>query len=148
MSDIVFKSNLDLVLRTMRSNNAEAAKAAAAIAVESVQERMLYGYHDVHGRPPHTEIVDTERLFDSIRGVANRVSQNVETVSVGTNVPYARYVHDGYTQPAGLRFQGSDGNWYTTKGGKIKGRPFLRDGLYGAADDLEAAIGTAWKKNF
>lgn len=145
---VTFKSNLDLVLKMMRANNKEAAEAAAAIAVESVQERMLYGYKDLHGRPPHTEIVDTGTLFDSIKGESKKVSQNVQTVSVGTSVPYAKYVHEGYTQPAGLRFQGKDGNWYTTKGGKIKGRPFLRDGINAAKDDLESAVGTAWKKGF
>lgn len=145
---VTFKSNLDLVLKMMRANNEDAAKAAAAIAVESVQERMLYGYKDLHGRPPHTEIVDTETLFDSIKGESKKASQNVQSVSVGTSVPYAKYVHEGYTQPAGLRFMGSDGNWYTTKGGKIKGRPFLRDGINAAKDDLESAVGTAWKKGF
>lgn len=145
---VTFKSNLDLVLKMMRANNEDAAKAAAAIAVESVQERMLYGYKDLHGRPPHTEIVDTETLFDSIKGESKKASQNVQSVSVGTSVPYAKYVHEGYTQPAGLRFKGKDGNWYTTKGGKIKGRPFLRDGINAAKDDLESAVGTAWKKGF
>lgn len=145
---VTFKSNLDLVLKMMRANNEDAAKAAAAIAVESVQERMLFGYKDLHGRPPHTEIVDTETLFDSIKGESKKASQNVQTVSVGTSVPYAKYVHEGYTQPAGLRFKGKDGNWYTTKGGKIKGRPFLRDGINAAKDDLESAVGTAWKKGF
>lgn len=145
---VTFKSNLDLVLKMMRANNKEAAEASAAIAVESVQERMLYGYKDLHGRPPHTEIVDTETLFDSIKGESKKVSQNVQTVSVGTSVPYAKYVHEGYTQPAGLRFKGKDGNWYTTKGGKIKGRPFLRDGINAAKDDLKSAVGTAWKKGF
>lgn len=145
---VTFKSNLDLVLKMMNENNKDAAEAAAAIAVESVQERMLYGYKDLHGRPPHTEIVDTETLFDSIKGESKKVSQNVQTVSVGTSVPYAKYVHEGYTQPAGLRFMGSDGNWYTTKGGKIKGRPFLRDGINAAKNDLESAVGIAWKKGF
>lgn len=148
MADIVFKSNLDLVLRMMHENNAEAAGKAADIAVAAVQEKMLYGYSDVHGRPPHTEIVDTERLFDSITSTAQRVSQNSETVTVGTDVPYARYVHEGYTQPAGLVFQGSDGSWHTTKGGHIRGRPFLADGLKAAKPDLEKAVGDAWKKGF
>ena len=108
---VTFKSNLDLVLKMMRANNEDAAKAAAAIAVESVQERMLYGYKDLHGKPPHTEIVDTETLFDSIKGESKKASQNVQSVSVGTSVPYAKYVHEGYTQPAGLRFKGKDGNY-------------------------------------
>lgn len=145
---VQFKSNIDIVLRTIRSNNEEAAKRAGEIAVESVQMQMLYGYKDVHGNPPHTEIVDTGRLFDSITAEVRKVSQNTFTVDVGTDVPYAPYVHDGYTQPAGLRFQGKDGQWYTTKGGRIKGRPFITDGLNEARDDLENAIGNAWKRGF
>lgn len=145
---VQFKSNIDIVLRTIRSNNEEAAKRAGEIAVESVQMQMLYGYHELHGMPPHTEIVDTERLFDSIAAEVMRSSQNAYTVQVGTDVPYAKYVHEGYTQPAGLRFQGKDGQWYTTKGGRIKGRPFIADGLNAARDDLENAIGTAWKRGF
>ena len=146
--DVVFKSNLDLVLRTIRDNNEAAAAAAENIAIESVQEQMLYGYHDLHGRPPHAEIVDTGALFDSIAAEIRKVSQNVITVSTGTPLKYGIYVHEGYTQPAGLKFIGKDGNWYTTKGGHIVGRPYLKDGLMAAEDKLTDSVGTAWKRNF
>lgn len=125
---VVFKSNLDLVLRTLRENNDEAVKKAAEIAVEAVQEKMLYGYKDVHGNPPHTEIVDTGRLFDSITAEVSKVSQNAVNVVVGTDVEYAQYVHDGTY--------------------KLKGRPFITDGLMAAKPDLEDAVGEAWKHGF
>lgn len=125
---VVFKSNLDLVLRTLRENNDEAAKKAAEIAVEAVQEKMLYGYKDVHGNPPHTEIVDTGRLFDSITAEVSKVSQNAVNVVVGTDVEYAQYVHDGTH--------------------KLKGRPFITDGLMAAKQDLEDAVGETWKRGF
>jgi hypothetical protein len=147
-SGVKFTSNLDLVLRTIRGNNEAAAEKAAKIAVEAVQTQILYGYSELHGIPPHTEIVDTGALFDSIEANVTRKSQNVETVSVGTDRPYAKYVHDGYTQPAGLKFQGKDGQWYTTKGGRINGRPFLKDGLDAVQPDLVNAIGTEWKRGF
>lgn len=145
---VTFKSNLDLVLRQLHANTAEAAAKAAEIAVESVQMKMLYGYNEPHGRPPHTEIVDSGDLFDSITADVRRVSQNIVDVQVGSDMPYAKYVHEGYTQPAGLKFQDKHGNWYTTKGGKIQGRPFITDGLAAAKDDLENAVGTAWKRGF
>jgi HK97 gp10 family phage protein len=125
---VTFKSNLDLVLRQLHANTEEAAAKAGEIAVESVQMKMLYGYKDVHGNPPHTEIVDTGRLFDSITAEVRKVSQNVVDVQVGTDVPYAPYVHDGTR--------------------KLKGRPFITDGLAAAKDDLENAVGTAWKRGF
>lgn len=125
---VQFKSNLDLVLKTIRANNEDAARNAGEIAVESVQMKMLYGYKDVHGNPPHTEIVDTGRLFDSITAAVKKASQNVVSVEVGTDVPYAPYVHDGTR--------------------KLKGRPFITDGLEAAKTDLENAIGEAWKRGF
>lgn len=125
---VTFKSNLDLVLRTIRANNEDAARSAGEIAVESVQMKMLYGYKDVHGDPPHTEIVDTGKLFDSITAAVKKASQNVVSVEVGTDVPYAPYVHDGTR--------------------KLKGRPFITDGLEAAKTDLENAIGEAWKRGF
>lgn len=145
---VTFKSNLDLVLRTIRANNEDAARNAGEIAVESVQMKMLYGYNEMHGMPPHTEIVDTGKLFDSISADVKKASQNVVSVSVGTDVHYAKYVHEGYKQPAGLVFKGKDGNWYTTKGRRINGRPFITDGLEAAKTDLENAIGEAWKRGF
>ena len=143
---VVFRSNLDFVLKNVRANTKEAAEAAGEIAVDSVHKEMLYGYHDLHGRPPHTEIADTDALYDSISADVKKVSQNAYTVSVGTPLKYGKYVHDGYDQPAGLKFQDKDGNWYTTKGGHIQGRPFLRDGIMNASDELYDALGERWKE--
>lgn len=145
---VVFKSNLDLVLRQIHENNDKAAEKAGEIAVEGVQDKILYGYHDWHGIPPHTEIVDTGALFDSIAADVRKESQNTVSVSVGSDVHYSIYVHEGYKQPAGLKFQGKDGNWYTTKGRRIKGRPFLTDGLESKKTELENAVGVAWKNGF
>ena len=112
----------DFVIRQFQGALGEAAQAIAAMAVEAVQGNMLYGYTDVHGLPdnPHTEIVDTGRLFDSISAQIVRQSQNTYTISVGTNVPYAIYVHEGTR--------------------KLKGRPFITDAMSRNYSSIESAI--------
>lgn len=127
---VVFRDYSDIILRRMQGNIRDAAAAVAEIAVGAVQWQMLWGYHDVHGLPdnPHTEIVDTGRLFDSITGSVNRISNNYYQAVVGTDVPYAVYVHEGTY--------------------KLKGRPFITDGLAAAKDSMDAAIRAAIKKGF
>lgn len=143
-----FTSHKDTILRRMRGNIKSAASDIATIAVEAVQEKILWGYSELHGKPPHKEIVDTGALFDSIEAQVKQINASYFQTTVGTDIPYAKYVHEGYTQPAGLRFKGKDGNWYTTKGGKINGRPFIKDGLDAASADLEKAIKEAIKNGF
>lgn len=142
---VIFRDYSTSVLRRVRDGSKIAADHIALIAVEAVQSQMLWGYNDIHGPPgeEHTEIVDTGRLFDSITASVNRVTAGIYQTVVGTDVPYAVYVHEGYTQPKGLRFRGRDGNWYTTKGRTIAGRPYITDGLAAAQSDIEAAIRTA-----
>ena len=72
MANYTFQDNSDIVLRKVGTNSRSAMDKAAEIMVESIQEKILYGYHDVHGNPPHTEIVDTGRLFDSIKAQVRR----------------------------------------------------------------------------
>lgn len=125
-----FKSNLDLILREIERNNKAAADKVGELCVEGTQYQMLYGYHDVHGLPdnPHTEIVDTGRLFDSIEADVRKTSQNAMSISVGTDVPYAKYVHDGTH--------------------KLKGRPFLADGIDIKRDEIRQITGDEWKRGF
>ena len=79
-------------------------------AVDWVQEQMLFGYHDPHGKDGHTEIYQSGYMSEkSIKAKAQRDSQNTYTLSVGTDAPYGPYVHYGTI--------------------KLKGRPFLDDGL-------------------
>lgn len=148
MNGVTFQSHIDVILRQIRSNNYLAAGRIADIAVEAIQEKMLYGYSEPHGRPPHVEIVDTEALFDSIRADVKRVGQNAYEIQAGSPLKYAKYVHDGYTQPKGLHFQDKDGNWHTTTGRHINGRPFIKDGLEAARPKIEKELGTAWKTGF
>ena len=117
---VTFKDYSTEVLRRVRGNLRQAATGVGDIARDAVQMKMLYGYNDLHGDPPHTEIVDTGRLFDSIQGDVNVVNANVYQTVVGTDVPYAKYVHDGTY--------------------KLKGRPFITDGINDSREEIKEAI--------
>jgi HK97 gp10 family phage protein len=123
-----FIDNSAVVLRRIGTNSEQAMKDAAELLVEAVQEKILYGYKDVHGTPPHTEIVDTGRLFDSIGAEVRRDSQNAYSTMVGANTTYARYVHDGTS--------------------KLKGRPFVRDGVMDSQKSLQRLLSTDLSAGF
>ena len=116
-NNYVFKDNTELVLNALASATKEGAQKMADTAVESVQYQILYGYKDPHGDDGHTEIVDTGALFDSIKGDVKRQSQNLYTITVGTDRPYAVYVHNG------TRY--------------LKARRFITDGINRARGDME-----------
>lgn len=116
-NNYVFKDNTEIVLNALASATKEGAQKMADCAVESVQYQILYGYKDPHGKDGHTEIVDTGALFDSIKGDAQRKSQNLYTITVGTDRPYAVYVHNG------TRY--------------LKARRFITDGINRARGDME-----------
>ena len=116
-NNYVFKDNTELVLNALHSATKEGAQKMADCAVDSVQYQILYGYKDPHGKDGHTEIVDTGALFDSIKGDVKRQSQNLYTITVGTDRPYAVYVHNG------TRY--------------LKARRFITDGINRARGDME-----------
>lgn len=116
-NNYVFKDNTELILNALASATAEGAQKMADCAVDSVQYQILYGYKDPHGKDGHTEIVDTGALFDSIKGDVKRQSQNLYTITVGTDRPYAVYVHNG------TRY--------------LKARRFITDGINRASGDME-----------
>ena len=116
-NNYVFKDNTELILNALASATAEGAQKMADTAVESVQYQILYGYKDPHGKDGHTEIVDTGALFDSIKGDVKRQSQNLYTITVGTDRKYAVYVHNG------TRY--------------LKARRFITDGINRARGDME-----------
>lgn len=116
-NNYVFKDNTELVLNALHSATKEGAQKMADCAVDSVQYQILYGYKDPHGDDGHTEIVDTGALFDSIKGDVKRQSQNLYTITVGTDRPYAVYVHNG------TRY--------------LKARRFITDGINRARGDME-----------
>ena len=116
-SNYVFKDNTELILNALANATKEGAQKMADCAVDSVQYQILYGYKDPHGKDGHTEIVDTGALFDSIKGDVKRQSQNLYTITVGTDRPYAVYVHNG------TRY--------------LKARRFITDGINRARGDME-----------
>ena len=120
MANVRFVDNTDIILRKVASNAETAMEQVAEMLIEAVQEQMLYGYSDVHGNPPHTEIVDTGRLFDSIDAEAKRASQNAFSVTVGAGTSYARYVHEGTY--------------------KLKGRPFVTDAVMGKTGEVQSIL--------
>lgn len=126
--------NSAVVLRRIGTNSQEAMQAAAEFLVEAVQDKILYGYHDWHGKPPHTEIVDTGALFDSIAAKVKRDSQNAYSVSVGSDLPYASYVHDGT--------RNGDGSV------KLKARPFIRDAVFDSQQELQEILGDNISQGF
>lgn len=124
-----FNSNLVTVVNQMLGNMDDARMQLKEEAVEWVQYQMLYGYHEPHGADRHTEIYDTGHLSEEgIESDSAKDSQNTFTVVVGTNVPYARYVHEGTY--------------------KLHGRPFLRDALEGHAQDIQDICAENLKKGF
>lgn len=128
MAGARFVDNSAIVLNKIGTNSKETMQDAAALLVEAVQEKILYGYKEPHGQPPHTEIVDTGRLFDSIDAQVKRDSQNAYSVTVGANTTYARYVHDGTS--------------------RLHGRPFVRDGVMDSQKALEKLFTAGLSQGF
>lgn len=126
MANVTFKDYSDIIMRKLAGSLGGAAKDVAEVAVEAIQSKMLYGYGDYHGNPPHTEIVDTGALFDSVSAEVAQVSQNAFTVQAGAGTHYAKYVHEGTS--------------------KLKGRPFITDGLTEASSEIESAIAKALRQ--
>lgn len=119
-NNFAFKDNIDIILDKLYAATEASAEQMARLGVEAVQNQILYGYKDPHGKDGHTEIVDTGALFDSIKGETKRVSGNVYTVTVGTNLPYAGHVHNGTR--------------------KLKARRFITDGIMNAREEMKEVI--------
>lgn len=115
-----FTDNSEIFIRAMQKGLGTAGDKVKEIAVEGVQNKMLYGYHTPHGEDGHTAILDTGALFDSIEGKVSRASQNLVTVTVSAGTEYASYVHQGTY--------------------KLEGRPFITDGVNEVTPQIKSTI--------
>ena len=118
-----FIDHSDIVLKKVGTASEDAIEKAGEMLVEAVQEKILYGYKDLHGNPPHTEILQTGRLFDSIDVKFVRDSQNSYSAMVGSKTTYAIHVHNGTC--------------------KLKGRPFITDALLESQDEINEILSSA-----
>lgn len=91
------KNNMPVVLLQLRTNTQDALQAVGQEAVSLIRDQMLSGYK----KAPY----DTGNLFRSI----DYDVRSENTVAVGTNVDYGKYVHEGTY--------------------KMGARPFIRDAL-------------------
>lgn len=123
-----FVDNSTIILRKLSFAMDNVAEEVKETLIESVQDKILYGYNEPHGEDGHTEIVDTGRLFDSIDAQVKRVSQNAIDIKVGSTgeTNYAVYVHEGTY--------------------KLNGRPFITDGVEAQTDNIKAIM-TAGLRN-
>lgn len=111
----------------------EAMEAVGKLLVDKIQEKMLYGYDEPHGPDGHTEIVDTGKLFDSVKYEVHPTKNHIATVVVGTDMsavnrsgkPYAVYVHQGTS--------------------KLHGRPFIFDSVNENRAEMKERIQNAYK---
>lgn len=111
------KNKMPVVLLQLRTNTQNALQAVGQEAVSLIRDQMLFGGYY---KAPY----DTGRLFRSID--FSVIDQN--TVYVGTDVPYGKYVHEGTY--------------------KMGARPFIRDALLNHKAALENAAANALKKGF
>ena len=97
---------------------AQAIPSAIAKALESIG---LLAEGHVIGYMTREHIVDTGRLRNSI---THAILENRDVI-VGTNVEYARYVHEGHR---------------TASGKTVAGRPFLRDPIQQHRDEYREML--------
>lgn len=113
-TNVSFKSNVQFVKAAIQGKLDTAFEAVRRQSVSWVHDKMLYGYHDPHGIDGHTEIYDTGALYRSIEAEIETKMFISHQVNVGSNMPYAVFVHNGTR--------------------KLKARPFIRDALEENAD--------------
>lgn len=91
--------------------------AVAQESVGMVREKMVTGYEH--------KVYDTGNLA---RSITADIDQDNNSVTIGTNVEYAHYVHDGHAGHA-VFFPnlGDKGEFRVMPGGYTHGRPFMTD---------------------
>ena len=111
-------------LNRVSEGSMQAMEYAGEIMVQNVRDQMVNGYGEVH---PHavtggasSQIYDTGRLYNSITAETEQQAAYIVQVSVGTDVEYAKYVHEGTY--------------------KLNGRPFIKDGVEKCQGQIEMIV--------
>lgn len=117
--------NSEIFLGALAAQLEDAAHELENTIIENVEWKMMYGYHEPHGKDGHTEIYDTGRLLQSIESEVKTDYLNFNgaagfVIEVSANTEYAMFVHQGTR--------------------KLHGRPFLVDGMKKAMPEFESTI--------
>ena len=121
-----FKSNLEAVKGKISGNIDHAFDELSEQSVGWVQDKMMKGYNEPHGRDGHTAIYDTGALHDSIDAKVTSKIFILHKVEVGSPLDYAVFVHNGTR--------------------KLHGRPFIRDAMEENKNKFAEIIQSALKE--
>lgn len=119
MAKVTMKDNSEMVLRTMAKNVEAALNAMGMKAQNLILSQMQSGY----GKP----IRQTGNLMRDLSYEAE-ASGNGGVVRVGSSLEYATPVHEGTS--------------------RMKGRPYISDGLSGKSQELQEAAAEFLQKGF
>lgn len=134
-TQIKFIDNSDKIKAMMEGNKKAALAAMGITAVGLIVKQMQSGYKDPHptrdsrGRltgGTHTDIRFTGDLMRDVN--AEVENSGPDTVDVGNSLGYAQYVHEGTS--------------------KLKGRPYIKDGIEGGKGELQRVAENELKKGF
>lgn len=114
-----YTNNMDTVVSQMKKNISSALDAIGNEAVVSMQYMMLYGYSRPykhrHTGITDTKVYDTGALYKDLKYiVGGNMPGEENTVSFGSTLPYASYVHEGTR--------------------KVQARPYIEDAATAVAD--------------
>jgi len=115
--EVKVTDNTDKVMQIMKGNVEKALTAMGQLAVEMTVDQMNTGY----GKPIY-KTGDLQRSITFETDVAD------QTVTIGTDITYGIYVHEGTS--------------------KMAARPFLKDAIMNNMDMLQETAANELKKDF
>lgn len=134
-TQIKFVDHSGQVKLQMTGNKIRALTAMGTRAVALILDKMQTGYHDSHptrdreGKPTggtHTDIWQTGDLQNNVNYAVEQ--DGPDTVTVGNNLRYAPYVHEGTY--------------------KLKGRPYIKDAIMEGTAELQRVAESALSEGF
>lgn len=134
-TQIKFVDNSGQVKRQIDGNKKKALTAMGTKAVALIMKQMKSGYTDAHptrdmrGRKTGGSHTDIRFTGDLMRDVNFEVEADApDTVTIGNSLKYAPHVHDGTY--------------------KLKGRPYIKDGIEQGKAEIQAVAEAALKDGF